>query len=315
MLSNIISLIIFPILVLGALGHKYENDEFEIEFMSKRQTTTLKGIMTIVVFFHHFSQMVNNTQWIEHSYRVAQYSVGLFFLLAGYVTMAGHMRKKNLNLKKIWSNRCWRLYLPIVIFSIIINNFLSGLLFFFIFTDLAFVFFNSNNRRLMFITFGNVLFIILCILIGKEAYWYDDVFTYAFGAAFALYREELIRYLRGKRYYLYTIVVGITFAVSTRLAYNWILFPASTIVSSTTGAFLIILVIMKINIKSKTFEFLGKYSWEIFLLHQLCIWSVSRISMHNSVVLIVSLTAAIAFAILAQRLGRVLKSKLRYDAA
>ena len=300
MISNIIALTIYPLLVITSFAHSYKGD-FDTEFYSKRQTTTLKGIMIIVVFFHHLSHALDNIVLIEEAYRIAQFSITTFFLIAGYTTCLGHLRSENIDLKKIWINRSWRLYLPLVILTVWANNFLGGLLFFFIFTDLAFILYKKNSQRLALITFGNFIFIPLCMLLRLGEYWFVDVLTYFVGVAFAMYKNEILAFFSGARYWISLAVLILLSVHFSIMAYFWCIYIISDTISSFCIALVVLLVMMKRNLKSDLFYFIGQYTWEIFLLHQMTFYVTKRFFRHNSVVMILSFVMTICLAVLVQK--------------
>lgn len=308
MFSTVIAIMIFPMMVIYTFLHKYDKDKFSEVYFSKEQTTTLKGIMILVVFFHHYSQMVPYSEWIERAFRGGQYCIGVFFFLAGFTTCFGYLRSNEIDLKKVWQNRCWRLYLPLAIFSIWINNFLAGLLFFFIITDISFKLCSDNKRRLFLIFLGNILFVVLCICIRPaDAWWYDDVWTYFLGAGFAMYKDKVIRFFTGVKYWIFLVCFLLLFAVANYYAFNWRYYVIMTMISSTSGALFIFLLIMKANIRSRFFAFLGVYSYEIFILHKAMIATFLKLFSHNSLILISSLVCSVAIGALLQKMAKYLR--------
>ena len=314
MLSNIFAFLVFPVGVLLAFCHKYDSSEsFEEEYFSKKQTTILKGIMSIVVFLHHFQMIVDNVEWIERAYRGVQYSVGVFFFLAGYTSFLGYMKAGKVNLKKAWINRCWRLYLPLTIMTVWLDNFLAPLLIFFVFTDFAFIIFKNNKARLTFIFFGNWLFIALFIIFARDlVWWYDDVLTYSLGALFALNKDRVISYLRENkvRYWMCFLGLLAVYVAARYNAYIWRYYTISTMLSSTVGALLMFLVLMKVRLESRVFYFLGQYTFEFYYIQNHFLCGFNKIFSHNSVVLLASFACAILLSVLVQWATKKLRNKV-----
>ena len=101
--TNIIGLGVFPLLLLYAFSHRYNTGEFKKEFFSKRQTQTLKGILIIFVFFHHFVELNNCEGPVFGVYFFAQFTIALFFLISGYTTALGYSCLQGKpDLKKMW---------------------------------------------------------------------------------------------------------------------------------------------------------------------------------------------------------------------
>ena len=133
MLSTIIAIGLYPLSLIISFANKYNSDDFKKEFLSKRQTTVLKGMMIMIVFFYHFTLIRPNADLIGAVYGMGQICLTIFFFISGYTTCLGHMKAQRINLKKIWITRAWRLYLPLLIFTLSQNNFFdrfAGILYF-----------------------------------------------------------------------------------------------------------------------------------------------------------------------------------------
>lgn len=311
-ISYIIALAVFPLIALSAFFHKYDEGSFDKDFFAKRQTTTLKGIMICIVFFHHFSHKVVNIDWIEYAYRNAQYTIGVFFLLAGYTTCLRYKKTDQVDLKRLWIDRCWRLYLPIIILTLLFNSFMSALLFFFAYTDIIFAKIKSDKARIVALLIGNVFFIVACKMVGMQDYWYDDVFTYWIGAVIAFYKRDITNCLVGDKpkYWSLFITLTIVFVSSYYFAFHWWHYDFSTMIMSTSGALIIFLTMMKVDIRNHFFEFIGKYTFEIFMCHQMIIVVMYKLLKQSDLALISSILATIVTSVLIQRVMLVLKEKV-----
>ena len=298
---------IFPLFTLFAFFHKYDEGSFNKEFFCKRQTTTLKGIMIIVIFFHHFPQIVDGAEWVDRAYRNSQYSVATFFLLAGYTTSLRYIKTNKIDFKQVWINRCWRLYLPIILLTVSRNSFMDCLLFLFVCTDVVFARINNDNLKIVALLICNALFIFFCIRIGKRPYWYDDVFTYWIGVAVAFYKNDIIKFFTGVRYWISLIALSVLFDVSYYFAFYGRQYVYSTIILSTSAALIVFLIMMKLDIRSRFFEFIGRYSFEIFMSHQLIILLMNILFIHNSTIMFSSFLIIIIFSVSFQRAALLLK--------
>ena len=196
---------------------------------------------------------------------------------------------------------------PIMIITVSENNFMDGLLFCFIFTDVAFYLFDSKFKRLLFIAFGNILFIVICIILGMMAYWYDDILTFFVGAGIAMYKNEFLKLFEGKRYWISTALLLMVLIPSKYLAFNWIYYDISTIITSFAGAVLMVVLLMKFNLKSKVFLFLGGYSWEIYMFHQMFILLGAKVAHRNVIIMIFAIGATILLSIIVQELSKMLR--------
>ena len=289
MLTNIITLVLLPIAVLISFHKGYDGLSYNEEFFCKRQTCTVKGIMILLVYIHHFSQMVDNTQLIERIYRLAPISVAFFLFLSGYNTCIGHSKAAGVDYKAIWIKRCWRLYIPAVIWSFSFNWYLDALLVFWIFTDIAYALFDTKVKRLELIFGGNMAWVFFCKFAGLGAWWYTDVLTYSAGAAFFMYNNEIISFLKARKNYIVTLLFLILISIYTAYnSINYYNYDVSMIVFSFASCLVLIMIMMKLNPTSKLFYIFGQYSWEVFLLHKTVISIMRLISQRNSIVFISS---------------------------
>lgn len=310
MATNIVALGVFPLLVLQSFAHIYKGEDFDREFFSKRQTQTLKGIMIFLVFFHHFGLMNEHTEQLMKVYMPAQFCIAIFMILLGYTTALGHSKSGKIDFKKLWINRAWRLYLPVVIFSLPFNNFLGATLFFFILTDIVYAKVKTNKNRLIIIFIGNMLFPLALKVIGMGEWWYDDIFTYFIGVALFMYKKPIIDFFRRKTYWALLgcyVLLAVPFAVYT--IKNWP-FDLSTIVHSTVFSILILLLMFRLNIKSKIFHFVGQYTWEIFIFHQTFITLAKKIFDRNILILCFSMLLTIITSVALQNGVKMLRNKI-----
>ncbi len=310
MLTYIIAFVIFPLSILIGI-RKYSEGTFEKEYFNKGQTTTLKGIMIMFVFFHHFSHVVTDTYWIEYVTRIAHPCITIFFMIAGYTTYLGHAKIETLDLKKLWINRSWRLYLPLLIFTVPFNNFLTPLLVFFIFSDVAFMVTRNTNYRLAIIAFGNVFYYVVCLAQGVAEFWYDDVLTFAVGAIFAAYKDQIIQFFQDKVKYYISLIVFIIICIPTGyLGLQYKYYDIVITIFSFFGCLIIVLLLMKFNIKSKLYYFLGGYTWEIFMTHQMFMELYKRFTSRNSIILVLSFVSSVALSYLIQNGVKALRKKV-----
>ncbi len=300
MASTFIALVLFPLLAIKAFMNKYEGNQQE-EFFNIRQTTTIKGIMIMIVFFHHYSHIVPNVDTIELAYRIGQVCICVFFFISGYATFLGYSKSASIDLKKVWQKRAWRLYLPVTILGFFQSNFINAILIFLLASDLAFIFFKTNTKRLLFITAVNILYFVACILIGLGEWWYDDVLTFALGAAFAIYKDQLVEIMKNKK--IYTVaMIGLCIACVPfmYMGINYMYFNVSVTIYSFLACIVVVLLMMKVNVTSSIFYFLGQYTWEIFLTHQMFMVLFNKIFTHNILIMVCSFAASVGFSVLLQ---------------
>lgn len=269
------------------------------DFFSKDQTQTLKGIMILIIFFHHFTLIRTCNPWLYYLFIIlTKTSIAMFILIAGYTTALGYYKSgEKPDLKRVWIKRCWRLYLPVMIFSIIQNNFLAALLFYFVLTDIAFLKFKTDRSKLLFIFIGNMFYIFALKLIGAGEWWYDDVLTFFIGVAIVMYKNQLMQLSKKKFWYILigflVLSVLINFLIYKCLPYDFL-----TMAYSTQNTVIVALLMLRVNIKSKVFNLIGKYSWEIFFLHQPYMLLMQKVFNRNILILISALILTMITAVI-----------------
>lgn len=299
MIATVLANLLFPLLAFCTV-HKYEPGTDTVRaVMNKDQTTTLKGIFVLVIFFHHFSQIVNVPN-INKAYLTGGFlAVGIFFMISGYVTVLE--LEKTAGFKRFVYKKIMRLYLLFLIFSITFNNFLTGLLFMYTVTSLAFRFVPRKFRFLAIVS-GNILFVILCIVLNLGEWWYDDILPFSVGVFFAMYRDKVVGFRRewGNTLPFWILSCGL-FLGFAQYEGRYEIF--GTICSLLFSVFLI-LFLFEFDVYSPLFKKLGKYSWEIFFLHQMIITLFSKVFHRPTLIMIPSLIVTVILVRLFKRAGK-----------
>lgn len=121
----------------------------------------------------------------------------------------------------------------------------------------------NNNRSL--IGGGNLL-IIICIyvvlVLKKQGYWYDTIFSYPLGIYFSLYKNEIENVLK-RNYAKRLPVIFALFLMLMYLPYN-----IKGIVANTRACALAILIVqlsMKLQINSKALSWFGKHLFPLYI--------------------------------------------------
>lgn len=266
---ELIALVIFPLLVISSI--RFLPSPHDKYFFGKEQTLGIKGILILMVFFHHFFYMVGEPMRRFRIYEISgPFAVGIFFLIAGYVTVLEF--HKSTPSRDFWIKKINRLYLPLTIFSITFNNFLGGILWLYLFSWIAYRYV-PKNFRLLFLIICNLAFIPFCMAIGLESYWYDRILPFSIGILYGEHKGIIEKYLNRKNVFIFfiTILSGVllplTYCVYFYRFYflpSWIYFTAFIVVSSVLVSFLM----DRFTVKSRVFSFLGSLSYEMFCLHQ-----------------------------------------------
>ena len=263
-----------------------------MDYLSKEQTTRIKGILCLMVVFGH-----SMNGYLE---LVGPWAVSVFFLLSGYalsytsskadITPRFVIRKyKNILLPYIVAAVFYHLLFWVYPSSVDYNS-IGGLVkSYLVFTPtvqagwyieatailFAFYFiakkFAGNNSKKLLILF-TTLYVIFAVLVSlTEGYWViRNMHCFIMGVALHLFRKTIDAKFTSKDAFRYvaliaaavTIIVPNYFYANENLVSNLVLFATYTI-----APIVFIYVSNSFSFKGKILDFLGKYSLWIYLFH------------------------------------------------
>lgn len=290
---NILVFIIFPMLILYK-AKIYSIGEFNAEFLSKANTDIIKGVSVILVILCHISMFTKTDCAMSKIFiDTGLLAVAIFFFVSGYGLMSQFQKKENY-LKGFILNKIIRLYLIFFISNIIvtiINNiflgtgygikhiiisslygnfangrelwFVAAILFFYLSFYIAFKFLKDKGS-IISICIAPIIYIILCKFLGKGTWWYNTVFCFIVGVLASLYKDKVFNSLKEK-YILNLALSIISFVVTMFLytrGYNKLQFIIPIIF-----IYLVCVLLMKVDLKSKSMSFINKISLEMYLVH------------------------------------------------
>lgn len=282
-------------------------------FLNKDFTNKLRGFSIIAIMFSHFINMiyfsnVSSLSIVKWFFSIlAASGVAIFLFLSGY---GNYLAAKNEYTFSRLYKQSLRLYIStgIVIlteflFALIIGIknlfptlkslfynlitlteppfsswYLKEQLFLYILIFLCFKLSKKYNILLMFIF--SILFVLFAIKFNLKGFWWVYVISFPLGTLVAAKKSIFSSISKLKTYfYLFLSVLFLIISVILFLTLHNEIFYISL---SLSTSFLIALLSLIINIKSNIFDFCGKYSLEIYLLHLFSIALLAQISFLNS---------------------------------
>lgn len=110
------------------------------------------------------------------------------------------------------------------------------------------------------------MFIIICIyvilLLTKSEYWYDTIFSYPFGVYYSLYKEEFENLVK-RHYSLLLTILILSFLLLMCCNFGFKGLYAN--LKGCVMAMLIVLLSMKIELRSKPLSWLGKNLFPLYI--------------------------------------------------
>ncbi len=298
-------MIILLLAVITFPGIKLKNSQPDQAVLSVDESTSLKGLMCVTIFLHHFSGwIVPQTPVIYILSHCGSFMVSVFFLLSGY-GLTKSSRTSNLP-NTFLIKRLVKLFIPYwlcEIIYLIFNCFssvrpnvelnakniiasvftLSEVVSFSwyvtatIFLYIVF-FFTSKIKK------SNHALCVFVILLAVVAFVPDlwvTFFAFPLGMIFAQ-KESLFSKLSNKKYILILaaiILITIVAIVPKYIGQNLgsqALMNLSDAISGTLFASIIFLIATKFKISNRILLFFGKISYEFYLMHGLMISFISK---------------------------------------
>lgn len=292
---------IFVLLLIGILVYLLPTNN---DYLGVKSTTGLKGLLALGIVFHHLSQWVTTGEEFSNFSYMGTYIVSVFFFLSGYGLYIQNERKEGY-LDNFLVKRLSRILTPFIAISSIyliyrslngqeltisffVNLFKKGstviyngwfvniIILMYIFFYISFKMFSNRTISILINTILIVVYIILAILLEYGFWWYNSSLPFVLGLLWAKNKNYIDGILN--RYY-FIILVCITGLLFISHQYD-IVYKKLHLVDSYSYAFLanidnaiftlfFILIVRKIDFSNKYLLFLGKISFELYMIHGL----------------------------------------------
>ena len=318
-------MIIFLLIFLGIILYKIEfGKNVENSFLDKTQSGVIKGICCIIVVLVHIPAVHGNKiQDVIGSF--GYICVTIFFLYSAYGLRYSLENKKDY-LKHFIKNRLLVIYIPFVIAhiirAIVIKNngfdileiigiknlsFVGELIIFYVLFYLIYSIIKDYKK-------ADKLMIVLTFIISIVTYifnfgWYVECLGFAFGIiVFKLMHK--INEVIDKRWLTKivvltasSLVLGIIYIKMKNIeVVNYL----SKIILGISIISLIIVLLRKVKIYNKVLVFLGKISYEVFLLHTIVITLLQDLNVSSGIYIV----TVIGVTIICSYLMNIVDSKI-----
>lgn len=289
------------LIVISLLGIEIFLKEFNPNYLSKETTSSIKGLFVLIVFYSHISGYItfnqtNSFLMNKLSLFLGQLMVTMFLFYSGYGVFISLKKKGKEYLDNFPKNRILKTYLQffiVVCLFLIVNLFINKklkifniflsflgwkglgnsvwyifiILFLYLFTYLSFkIFYNSYEKSVVSIWLFTLLFLIV-IKNFRPIYWYDTILCYPLGLSFGYYQDRIEIFLKNNGHYLMSfLILAILFCIF-RLRAHQVLFCYE--IMALIFSLLIVLITMKINIRSKVLKWFGDRLFTFYILQRL----------------------------------------------
>ncbi len=306
------------LLVLALIGSKVSVKKFNTaEYLSMNSTNTVRGFFIMLIFLSHFMQYYTYANPIDIyggniSRTLGQMIVVMFMFYSGYGVCESVKRKGGGYVKSFPKNRVFKTLLHFdiamliyFILSLILklnypaqrvllaligwesignsNWYIFAVLVLYLLTWVAFSIFRKNRYFAAVLTTALIGVYIAVIYNFKEYWWYDTVLCYAAGMWYSLGKDKIEKLLTKNN--VIWLILAVALAVGWWYVHKFRVVPALRVVEAIVFSLLVIVLSLKISINNKPLEWLGKHTFEIYVLMRipmklLHLWGLKEINLY-----------------------------------
>lgn len=311
-----------------------KNEKVDDDYLSLDKTSRLRGIMAMGIVLHHMSEVTVGGTLFPLLQHMGYLLVSLFFFFSGYGLMISYRRKGAIYLRQFWKDKILYIFLVYLWISVVYAvvksfmgseitlqsfavSFINGspvannswymivqILLYFVFWG-TFSLKRVSNKIKIFIVF--TLEVIMAVVFHQLSYsviWYMSNFAFAIGIWWAEERERIDVFV-GKRWFLTEVMMFSGFVLFSGLPLLGEKFGVmseavrlvSRIISSTCFVLFVIILMKKFTFKEGIWDFFGKISLEIYLVHGLVILLLRKVTSSNVTWTILTVILSIALAV------------------
>ena len=274
------------------------------DYLGVQSTNGLKGFLSLGIVFHHLTHWVTTGEEFSNFGYMGTYVVSVFFFLSGYGLYIQNERKEDY-LDNFLSKRLSRMLIPFIFISsiyliyrningqaltitffvdlfkkgstVIYNGwFVNIIILMYVFFYISFKMFSNRTISILINTILIVVYIVLAIRLEYGFWWYNSSLPFVLGLLWAKNKNSIDEILN--KYY-FIILVCITGLLFISHQYSFVLKKLHIVDSVSYGfaanidniifTIFFILMVRKIDFSNKYLLFLGKISFELYMIHGL----------------------------------------------
>ncbi len=328
--SIMLLILLFMALIVAVRdGRGKQADFFDLE-----SSNCMRGFWCLVILLVHVPTAYQNTlQDLTGSF--AYIGVTFFFMTSGYGLMLGIKNKGIKSIEGFWLRRLPKLLLPMFLTNIVLSlanlcqtgvynpadlinfhGFVRQLLVFYFIFWAVFRFIPqkvSENQKTLIIC-GAVLLISLSIYIFKISAWATESFGFIYGILLAHYKSEFEAFAKQKwlaksiGFCAAALIFGIAY-----LKFKHVVFIGEYLIKVILGLAILIFILTlnsKISIGNPVGRFMGKISYEVYLLHGAVFTLISSIApdINSGLFILLSILVTVALSPVINRISNMILS-------
>ncbi|MBQ2896811.1 MAG: acyltransferase [Clostridia bacterium] len=314
----------FVILLIIFLGAKLSpNGTYNDEYLSLENTNALRGMCALIVTMQHITAY-HHDEWTSFFMYIGFLSTSIFFFLSGYGLMYSTVNKKRY-LKNFLKKRLMTILIPYLFANVIylgirqaigvdttvvgfINSYKTGepyvsfswyivsIIYFYIMFYACFNIFKRNVAVFLMIPVS-ILYIFLVKKAGFDNYWYTTAFCFAGGVFWHHYYDVLTSVARKQGFLKIFVILCITITLLVATFKNKYFYVAGSNITAILFQVLMMLCLQRIRIHNFILEYLGKISFEFYMVHGIVITLLnSYFKLSGNIYVYLTLLASVALA-------------------
>lgn len=266
--------------------------------LSFKATLPIRGICAIEIVLGHLGIALSNQLVLFPFRKAGILIVGVFFFLSGYGLLYNYETKVNY-LNGFLKKRMLSIVIPVILVQlvyilILINDKISDTLgalsissffgyinwyvweiiglyivFFLVFRYL------KIYKALLMLTFSCIIFVFICYILKVSNPWYGSTFCFPLGVLVAIKRNKILQWCNvkvGRKLFGLGLVLIICFALFFKLPqHNLVGVIFARNMAALAFVIILIIILSKIRVGNWITVYLGRISYEIYLIHPMLI--------------------------------------------
>lgn len=296
------------------------------DYLSLKNTNALRGMCALIVAMQH-TCAYQHDEWTAPFLYIGFLCTSIFFFLSGYGLMYGTENKKRY-LKSFLKKRLLTVLIPYLLANAVylcirqslgleitltefaemykkgepyvsFSWFIISIMYFYVLFYAVFNVFRKNIAVFLMIP-GSILYMYLVKAIGFDYHWYTTAFCFSGGVIWYRFRDTLTKIARRQNFLKFFLMFLIMLALLFATFKNVYFYIAGSNITALCFQIVIMLCLQKIRIHNFVLEYLGRISFEFYILHGIIIKIFNDyLVLHgNLYVLAVMITSTVAATIL-----------------
>lgn len=290
------------------------------DYLSIESCNNVRGIAAIIILVHHLSQELTSGVILGSFIRAGYLAVALFFFFSGYGLQKRYMQSPETYANKFLSKRFNKILIPYIVIFVfyclvyVLNGDMEiikerlellkygGLLVpyswyvivclvFYLFYYFLMIICKEKYKIMILLSFGFCIAeLCLCKLCHFNNWWYNTIHLIPVGMIWAVYEVRIVEFVK-KFYFVLSPVLIVVFSSTYHIVKSNVgeQMTIMCMISSLMFVLLIVFALMKVKIGNSILNWIGKNSFEVYLMQGFLIYIFrnERIYINNNLLYIV----------------------------